>query len=47
MIYEELMNSGSIWQQKKDQRRLGYLEELLKEFPEMIKMGPGGEKGDT
>jgi len=34
---QELMNPGSIWQQKGDQQRLGYLEELLKEFPEMIK----------
>lgn len=33
MIHQELLNSGSIWQQKGDQQRLGYLDELLKEFP--------------
>lgn len=38
-IYQELMNSANQWQQKEDQRRLGYLDELLKEFPEHIKSG--------
>jgi len=45
MIYQELMNSGSIWQQKKDQQRLGYLEELLKEFPREIKKVSLSEPG--